>query len=203
MRFQNFEKSKLAMRYFLQGRKYHLALKALDFAEKYHVGVRKDGISHEFSHQISQAGFVRTLENSLLYPEETIATVFLHDVVEDYDVSKETIDNVFGTIVGTAVELMTNKHSDGSKKNKDAYYRAMADNAICSITKPIDRKHNHQTMVGVFSPDKQIRYMDETSEHILPMMKIARKIFTSQEAAYLNISTVLKIQMELIKNIHQ
>ncbi len=39
---ENFEKMKIAIRYWMKGRGYYTALKAMDFAEKYHTGTRKD-----------------------------------------------------------------------------------------------------------------------------------------------------------------
>jgi hypothetical protein len=68
---QNYEKMKIALRAFLQGRKYYKALRAMDFAENLHTGVRKDG-APEFSHQVSQALYAITMIDLLMFPEETI-----------------------------------------------------------------------------------------------------------------------------------
>lgn len=68
---EDFEKMKIAIRYWLIGRGYYNALKAMDFAESYHTGVRKDG-NHEFSHQISQVNYTRAFIDNLLFPEATI-----------------------------------------------------------------------------------------------------------------------------------
>jgi (p)ppGpp synthase/HD superfamily hydrolase len=203
MRNQDFEKTRTAIRYWMQGRNFHTALRAMEFGAKYHTGVRKDGKSPEYQHQISQANLVRTLESTLIYPEETIATVFLHDVCEDYGVPLSSIYNDFGDLVGKGVELMTNKFADGSKKSKDDYYMAMVENPIASMAKGIDRTHNHQTMVGVFSQEKQDKYIEETEEFILPMLKSARKRWTEQEPAYQNVSTILRVQIELIQSVRE
>lgn len=199
MKYEDYDKLKTALRYWMLGREYHLAHKAMEFGLVYHTGLRKDGVMPEFQHQVSQASFARTLEPHLMYPEETLATIFLHDVVEDTDVVLATIYAEFGELVGHAVGSMTN-HIDGAKKSKEIYYGAeMSDDPIASLAKGIDRIHNHQTMIGVFTPTKIDEYMIETNTFILPMLKRARKQFTHQEPAYLNIKHVLLTQMELLQ----
>lgn len=198
MKTQNYTKLKTAIRYWMLGREYHLALQAMEFGLKYHTGVRKDGVMPEFQHQISQASFARTLEPHLLHPDETLATIFLHDVVEDCDVDISTIFAEFGEMVGTSVELMTNQVR-GERKPIKSYYSEMQFDPIASFAKGCDRIHNHQTMVGVFTPEKIDSYMIETNDHVIPMLKLARKRFTKQEGAYLNIKHVLMTQMELLQ----
>ena len=56
---ENYEKQKIALKYWLIGRGYHKAVEAMSFAEKFHSGTRKDG-AHEFSHQVSQASLARS-----------------------------------------------------------------------------------------------------------------------------------------------
>ena len=199
MRHQDYSKLKTALRYWMLGRNYHLAHKAMEFGLAHHTGLRKDGVMPEFQHQVSQASYARTLENHLMFPDETLATIFLHDVVEDTDVVQSTIYAEFGEQVGRAVELMTNQ-IDGVKKALESYYGEMQFDEICSIAKGCDRIHNHQTMIGVFDPEKIDSYMTETNDMILPMLKAARKRFTLQEPAYLNIKHVLLTQMELLQH---
>ena len=79
-------KLKLSLRYWLHGKEYFTALKAMDLANFYHDGMRKDGKTPEFHHQVSIAAYIRTLPN-LLKPEATITAAFLHDLVEDYKFS--------------------------------------------------------------------------------------------------------------------
>jgi (p)ppGpp synthase/HD superfamily hydrolase len=195
---QDYEKIRAAIRYWMLGRKFFTALKAMDFAMAHHVGVRKDNVTPEFQHQVSQANFARTLIDSFLYPEETLATIFLHDVVEDCDVKLSEIANRFGPVIAKATSLMTNQ-IDGIKKPKEIYYGQQASHAIASLGKGIDRIHNQSSMVGVFTVTKQLDYIAETTDYILPMLKVARKNFPEQEAAYQNIKHVLEVQMQLIQ----
>lgn len=190
------QKAFISIRYFLIGAKMYLALDALEFASKFHTGTRKDGTTPEFSHQIMIAQYVRTLINHLTYPEETLAAIFLHDTPEDADVGHLEIQSRFGEVVGKPVQLLTKKHR-GTKKPIDVYYQDIATNEISSIAKGGDRIHNIQSMIGVFSPEKQREYIAETTQHVLPMLKEARRRFPRQEPAYENEKFVLKSQIAL------
>lgn len=184
------------------GRNFTRAVKAMEFGMAHHTGKRKNG-DPEFIHQLSQVQYARTLENHLIDPEGTFCTLFLHDVMEDYGVEFQTIDELFGNEVAESVFLMTNCFSDGTKKDHTEYFKEMASDPRASFAKGCDRLHNFQTMPGVFSPEKQVTYCEECLDHIVPMLKEARKIHIEQEAAYHNVKHVLLIQMELINRMNE
>lgn len=196
------KKLRLTMRYYLTGKGWHTALKAMNFAEQYHTGTRKDGETPEFNHQIHIAHFVRTLPD-LLYPEETLATAFLHDVVEDYDVEIATLIKQFGSMITHSSELVTKRKGVLDKLAIEIYFMGIQNDPIASIVKGADRIHNLQTMIGVFHFEKQKAYVAEVKEYFLPMLKHARREFPEQEAAYMNIKHMLVSQMELIEAIHR
>lgn len=197
----DYDKLRTSLRYWMQGREMHTALKAMQFGLEKHTGVRKNG-HPEFSHQVFQAQFARTLIDSLLHPEEVLATIFLHDIVEDHDVARAEILARFGPLVGNAVHLMTDSTIEGIDLPHEVYYPRMAECPVTSLTKGIDRMHNFQSMLGVFDIPKQQRYIQETRQYILPMMKVARQHFVEQEPAYQNVKHVLLTQMELIEAMH-
>lgn len=188
-----FEKLRLALRYWLTGREYFSALKAMEYAASYHKGFRKDNITPEFHHQISIASYIRTLP-SLIDVETTITTAFLHDVVEDYNVALVDITNRFGNKVSDCVKLLTKHYLTP----EELYYHNISNNPICSVVKGADRIHNVQTMNGVFSSEKKKQYVNESSAFVLPMLKDARRNFPEQESAYENIKLVLNSQIALI-----
>lgn len=192
---QDFEKLKISVRYWLQGKEWFKALEAMQLAESFHTGKRKDG-SPEFIHQVSQVAYAKTLIKSLDMPEETICVIFLHDTPEDYDLSFEEIEAKFGRVVRNSVELMT-KFYRGDKKDVHTYYKLMAKDKIASFAKGCDRIHNHYTMLNGFKPEKQKSYIGETCDFIIPMLKEARRLFPSQEPAYENIKFMLANQMML------
>jgi (p)ppGpp synthase/HD superfamily hydrolase len=193
----SYEKMRISLRYWLLGRRYFTALKAMEYAEKFHTGTRKDG-TPEFSHQVWQALYLRTIESTLINPELCLTTCFLHDVVEDYPVRVADITNLFGSEAGHSTDCMS-KIVEGIKKSSEDYFGTLAEDAAASVCKGVDRIHNHQSMVGAFTRLKQLSYMDETDEDILPMLKKARRLFPEQDAAYENIKHILMTQIELIR----
>jgi (p)ppGpp synthase/HD superfamily hydrolase len=195
-----FQKRKLALRSWLQGRRYFKALEAMELAESMHKGVRKDGITPEFDHPVSVAIYVRTLPD-LLYPEETLVAALSHDLGEDYNVSQDYVTQRWGSLVGNAFEALT-KVRNGIKKNPEQVKLDIGGCPIASIVKPSDRGHNQGAMVGVFTIPKQKSYIVETKEEILPVLKIAKRRFPQQEAAYENMKHLLMTQIALIEAVH-
>lgn len=197
-----FEKKLLTLRQLLIGAQYFEALAALEFAKGFHLGTRKDGVTPEFQHQIEIALFALTLPD-LMFREEVIATIFLHDVREDYHVTDAEIrvlfqDLVFANRVCLAVENMT-KEWRGERKDEVELFEAMSKDPIASIAKGCDRIHNIGSMMGVFTIEKQKIYVQEVHDLFLPMLKKARRIFPHQTRAYENIKFVLHTQMDLIQ----
>ena len=197
----DYDKLRTAMRYWLLGAGWHVALKAMEMGLEHHDGDRKNG-NPEFSHQMFQAQYARTLP-SVMFPEETLAVIFLHDIVEDHDIPISTIHAEFGDMIGNGVDLMSDVDAQGQTRPPELYYPAMVSSPLASLAKGIDRMHNFQSMIGVFDLEKQRRYIEETREHILPMMKAARKRYTQQEPAYQNVKHVLLTQMDLIQAMHR
>jgi hypothetical protein len=59
-----YTKQFFAMRYWLLGRNYFLALDALEYASKLHTGKRKDGKTKEYFHQLSIGRYVKSIVTS-------------------------------------------------------------------------------------------------------------------------------------------
>ena len=200
------------LRLLLVGSRFFNASIALEYALKHHIGRRKDD-SLEVDHQITMALFALTLPD-ILYREELICVIILHDVREDYNITDFEIralfkDKEFANRVADAVEALT-KVFRGVKKDIDKCFADIAADAIASISKGVDRIHNHQTMNSkkpdgnpAFSVKKQKEYIAETKEHFFSMLKVARKNFPEQYNAYQNIKFILQSQIELLECIHQ
>lgn len=200
IRSEEFTKAHIALRYWMLGRDWHLAGSALDFAERHHTGTRKDGVTPEIAHQIQVAHYLRNLHELLMFPEESIATAFLHDVREDYDVADEEIRERFGSRVADAVDAMT-KTFRGVDREPQAVFDRISADPIASVVKASDRIHNQHTAFGVFSAQKIDEYVGETETYFLPMLKAARVRFTRQEPVYENTKFVLKSQMALLRGL--
>jgi (p)ppGpp synthase/HD superfamily hydrolase len=196
-----YEKSFTSLRHWLLGKEYFMPAEALQFAREWHTGKRKDGVTPEDDHQLQVTQYIRTLHSLLLYPQESIAAALLHDLVEDKPVSIEEIRRLFGDRVGNSVWLLS-KVRDGARRSDEEYYSGMANDPIASVVKGSDRIHNSQTMIGVFTPAKQLEYMDETRKFLLPMLKKARRRFPQQHAVYMNTKLILVSQIQLIEAVH-
>jgi (p)ppGpp synthase/HD superfamily hydrolase len=198
---QDYGKLKLVLRTHLRTKGFFKALKAMELAMKYHTNVRKDG-QPEFSHQVSQACLFMTIEPFALDPEGVYITIFLHDTPEDYKESEEVsisaLKKEFGEHRGTGIEFMCKEHSgiDGKLSN-DFYYGRMPNHENTSIAKGLDRVHNLMTMLGAFKPEKQLEYIKETIDVVLPMLKKARRNFPEQNLAYENIKFIIQNQIGL------
>ena len=190
---RRYEKLLISLRYYLIGRRYHTALKALDFAQKIHTGTRKDGKTPEFQHQVEMALYITTLKD-LINEEETITCALLHDVVEDYPAFYNEMSDLFPQeIMATCMSL------NNTDKDKPNYYKMIQTDSIASIVKGADRIHNVGSMVGVFTKEKQKKYVEEIEQFILPMLKQARDKFPEQILAYFNIMTILRSQVGILK----
>ncbi len=190
-------KKRIALRYWLLGAGFVDSVKAFDFAEQFHSGTRKDGVSPEFSHQIAIVNFLRTLTPLLASPQDTFTVGFLHDVREDYNVSDEAIRNLFGSSVANAVDALT-KTFNGVDRVPADVFDAIANDSIASVVKGADRINNQQTMLGVFSVSKIVDYMDDTRVFFFPMLKKARRLFPVQDAVYELEKLMLQSQLELL-----
>lgn len=178
-------------------KQYTKAIESLEFASKYHTGLRKDGRTPEIHHQVSIALFLRTLSN-LRNQESVLISTFLHDLVEDYNVELLVIAEKFGSNNARSVALLS-RIIGGIKKPNAEYYDELATDPVGSIVKGGDRIHNFQTCSGIFTLKKQEKYIEETESWILPMLRKAKSNFPDQELAYENIKHALKGQIELMK----
>ena len=188
--YLQFQREKTALKYFLIGRGYHLALKALGFVERYNVGLRKDGKTPGLHHEVQIALSVSQVKD-VSEEELCIVVSLLHDVQEDHQIPSEDIEREFGKVVREAVWKLTKKYA-GTIKNKKDYIEAIALCPIASIVKGLDRVNNLQSMIEVFTIEKITDYTNEADNIFLPMLKKAGKLFPEQQAAYHAISQQMK-----------
>lgn len=201
--YRQLKKQFLAVSMFIQGaiavgderaaQAWRVAADALQYAHDFHQGMRKDGCTPEYSHQLEIVLSLLPLV-PLMGPvlgARVVAAACLHDVREDYDVEDVVLRERFGAEIADAVECLTKKFK-GVHKDAAVYFAAIADNLIAAIVKGGDRTHNVRTMLRVFSLEKQRAYAKEVRDHFLPMLKDARKRF----AGYRQIFEVLKDRLQ-------
>lgn len=177
-----YKKDEAALRHWLIGRGYFMALDAMELAIANHTGLRKDNIQPEVHHQLRIALFVRNLPD-LMHREETITVAFTHDLIEDCGFEPDDITGRYGPLVGQA-SLAMSKEVRGIKRSEDEIFADMARSPIATIDKPADRNDNLMTMRGVFGPQKRLGYADFAEQRIIPLIKEGRRRFPRQDAAY-------------------
>ena len=199
-----FNKMNIAMRFRLLGManidsKFQVACDAFDFVEKLFKGeVRKDGKTPVFMHPLEVLAYLVTMLPSLRHPAETLATALLHDAMEDKGLTEAECAERFGARITHATRRLSKP--EGAKGNSlERYFHEMLDCPIATVVKGSDRINNQSTMTGVFSLDKQLSYVWETEQHILPMLKKARRLYSDQESVYENMKLVLRNQALLVR----
>lgn len=148
-----------------------LICRAFNFAYELHQGqYRKSGEPY-IAHPIAVAGLLRDLGGDSV----TIAAGFLHDVVEDTEVTPEEIEAMFGVQVRQLVEGVTklSKFNFSSTTERQAenfrrMFLAMATDIRVIVVKLADRLHNMRTLHHL-KPEKQKRISQETREIFAPL----------------------------------
>lgn len=97
---------------------------------------------------------------------ETAKTIaYLHDVVEDTEVSVEEIEKQFGKLVSQAVEILTDEAGSNRKERKSKTYAKMAkvsgETEIALIVKAADRLANMRACVAGDNKDLLAMYKAE------------------------------------------
>ncbi len=148
-----------------------LICQAFEFAYELHEGqYRKSGEPY-ICHPIAVAGLLKYLGGD----SATIAAGFLHDIVEDTQVSIEEIERRFGSDVALLVEGVTklSKFNFSSKTELQAenfrrMFLAMAKDIRVIVVKLADRLHNMRTLQHL-APHKQRNIALETREIFAPL----------------------------------
>jgi len=136
--------------------------KARELSETAHADQKRDSGR---PYAIHPAAVVDLLRDAGIDDPNILAAAYLHDVLEDTPVSRETLASEFGETVTKLVEELTNiPPEDATFDEKHAALaekaRRMSDPA--KLVKLADRLHNLSDMASAWSAEKQERYLRVT-----------------------------------------
>lgn len=148
-----------------------LICEAFNFGYSLHAGQYRASGEPYIAHPVAVAGLLRDLGGS----STMIAAGFLHDVIEDTEVTSEDLETRFGPEVCQLVEGVTklSKFNFSSKTERQAenfrrMFLAMAQDIRVIVVKLADRLHNMRTLEHL--PDeKRRRIAQETREVFAPL----------------------------------
>lgn len=147
-----------------------LIKKAYDFAQKAHEGVKRKSGEPYFNHLFGTAKNIAELGMSAT----TVVAGFLHDTIEDTNVTAEEIKKEFGEEVLFLVEGVTKlgkiRHQGTARYDESLrkLFVAMSQDIRVLIIKLCDRLHNMRTLEFV-PKEKQLRIAKETLEIYAPI----------------------------------
>ena len=148
-----------------------LLVSAFDFGFQLHEGQFRASGDPYIVHPVAVADLLRDIGASA----SVIAAGFLHDVVEDTDVTPDQIQQHFGAEVRELVEGVTklggihfNNRTEAQAENLRKMFLAMASDIRVVLVKLADRLHNMRTL-GALKSDKQQRIARETREIYAPL----------------------------------
>ena len=164
-----------------------LVSEATEFATRAHGDqVRKYSGTPYITHPLAVADIVKSVPHTT----EMIVAAILHDVVEDTDVSLETIQEKFGDVVAELVYYLTDisQPEDGNRatrKEKDALHYAQG-SAQAQTIKVADLIHNSKDIAQndpgfwkVYKVEK-LRILDLLTKADQTLVKFARNQIENQ-----------------------
>jgi guanosine-3',5'-bis(diphosphate) 3'-pyrophosphohydrolase len=148
-----------------------ITLKAYEFAKRAHEGqYRRSGEAY-ISHPVAVANILASVR---LDPASLMGAL-LHDVIEDCNISKETISQEFSPTVADIVDgvskisaIKFESHALAQAENFRKIMLAMTKDIRVILVKLADRLHNMRTL-SVLSADKRRRIATETLEIYAPV----------------------------------
>ena len=156
-----------------------LIRKAYNFAKEHHGDqLRKSGEPY-IIHPIQVAYILADLG----LDDSTICAALLHDIVEDTDVTKQSLAEEFGTEIAELVDGVTKlsklQYASMEEQQVENYrkmFLAMGKDIRVILIKLADRLHNMRTL-KYLKRDRQIANAKETMELYAPLANRLRTIF--------------------------
>ena len=211
-----YNKLLISLRYFLLGASRFAneqerselldAYNILEFAKTYHTGMRDDGVTPEFQHQLEITHFLTTIGDSIPHRGIMYAVGLGHDLIEDYGNAGIDLTEIRSRIVNTEIfDFMEDlyKIRNGVKISPKAYEENLLKSPISCIVKGADRINNMGSMIHAFSPERQNKYIIETDDFILGLIKKARRKFPEFNHVFENLKCILSTQLDFAKELNK
>lgn len=193
----NVEKMYTYLRGFLVGADMSESLKALGFARQQHrTQTRKDGTPY-IVHPLSMACYAVAMG---LKEDSIIATILLHDVIEDCGISVECLP--VNSQIRNAVKHMTIQrfNTDVDKiETKCRYFNELLESREALICKALDRYNNLSDASLTLSADAVGKNIAETEILLLPILKEAKAAYPDLADALFIMRTNLEVLISILK----
>ena len=197
------EKMFTYLRGYLRGARFLESEKALGFAREKHAGqTRADGQPY-IVHPLFMACYAVALRGTT---DDMVATILLHDVVEDCGVPLSALP--VNENVKRGVKFMTIAPYDGEDKltTKRRYFNELIECKEALICKGLDRFMNLSTMEGVKDEESIKKNVIETHELLMPVLRRAKDrypelsdalhiIRVNLRALYINLAVVHGVEL--------
>lgn len=148
-----------------------LIKKAYDFGELHHRGQKRNSGEDYFIHPIAVAKKLSEMK----LDDQTICAGLMHDVLEDTDVTRDQMAEVFGEEITFLVDGVTKlknlnytSREEKQAENIRKMVMAMSNDVRVVLIKLSDRLHNMRTL-EYMTRKKQIQIADETLEIYVPL----------------------------------
>ena len=148
-----------------------LICNAFSFSYELHTGQKRKSGEPYIIHPIQVAGLLWDLGGDAAM----VASGFLHDIVEDTDITLEEIEERFGLEVRNLVDGVTklskfifSSRTEHQAENFRRMFLAMAKDIRVIVIKLADRLHNMRTLEHL-PPEKQKRIAAETKDIFAPL----------------------------------
>jgi len=156
---------------YAKGSKFENLPSCLYLAEKLHDGQKRKNGEPYLIHPVRATCALASLD---IDDDIILSTTILHDAIEDC-VTAEELELIYKVHIQIVNNIVILSKEDGI--SEEVHYKAMEKHPQCILAKLADRCNNISTMVGAFTNEKMISYIEETRKYIIPLAKIGRKSF--------------------------
>lgn len=181
----------------------NLIYEAFLFAEKAHIDQKRHTGQPYIGHPVA----VATILAQYHLDFETIQAALLHDVLEDTNISKEELADIFGLKVANLVDgvsklkqikFPSRAHEQAENLRKMMF--AVVEDIRVLLIKLADRLHNMRTLVHVPSRSKRERKAQETLDIYAPIAHRLGMNFFKSEFEELGFQMLYPSRYRVIKN---